>query len=118
MRVTPLELEGLKSIELVVHADERGFFVERFHSARFAAQGLPTSFVQDNHSRSAPGVLRGLQQRYIRGTDRRVGGALGSARRGDRGALGLTTWAGLERPSGRASRLASTGGRELHLVGQ
>jgi len=60
MKVTPLRMKGLLLIELAIHRDERGFFAERFHLAEFAARGLPTHFVQDNHSRSAPGVLRGL----------------------------------------------------------
>jgi dTDP-4-dehydrorhamnose 3,5-epimerase len=53
-------LAGLKVVQLTVHGDERGFFVERYQKARFAEAGLPIEFVQDNHSRSAPGVLRGL----------------------------------------------------------
>jgi dTDP-4-dehydrorhamnose 3,5-epimerase len=53
-------LAGLKLVQLTVHGDERGFFVERFQAERFAEHGLPSKFVQDNHSRSAPGVLRGL----------------------------------------------------------
>lgn len=60
MKVIPLELEGLLLIELAVHRDERGFFVERFNLDRFREHGLPVQFVQDNHSRSLPGVLRGL----------------------------------------------------------
>jgi dTDP-4-dehydrorhamnose 3,5-epimerase len=60
MRVTRLEPQGLLLVELALHGDARGFFVERFHEARFREFGLPTRFVQDNHSRSAPGVLRGL----------------------------------------------------------
>lgn len=56
----PLELDGLFLIELVRHGDQRGFFTERFNAARFRAAGLPAEFLQDNHSRSAPGVLRGL----------------------------------------------------------
>ncbi len=60
MKITPLELEGLKLIELKVHGDSRGFFVERFRLDAFTEHGLPTQFAQDNHSRSAPGVLRGL----------------------------------------------------------
>jgi len=58
--VTPLEFEGLKLVQLAVHGDSRGFFVERFQAERFASNGLPVTFAQDNHSRSAPGVLRGL----------------------------------------------------------
>jgi len=60
MRVTPLDLDGLVLVELIVWGDARGFFTERFQTDRFAAHGLPTNLVQDNHSRSAPGVLRGL----------------------------------------------------------
>lgn len=60
MKVTSLPLEGLKLVELDVYGDQRGFFVERFTASKFEDAGLPTSFVQDNHSRSAPGVLRGL----------------------------------------------------------
>ena len=58
--VTPLGLVGVRLIELKVWGDERGFFGERFQAAAFEAHGLPTTFAQDNHSRSAPGVLRGL----------------------------------------------------------
>jgi dTDP-4-dehydrorhamnose 3,5-epimerase len=64
MRVVPLSLEGVVLVELPMHRDARGFFLERFQVMRFAAQGLPTDFVQDNHSRSAPGVLRGLHFQY------------------------------------------------------
>lgn len=60
MIVTDLELSGVKLIELTVHRDSRGFFVERFQVERFTEHGLPAQFAQDNHSRSAPGVLRGL----------------------------------------------------------
>ena len=58
--VTPLDLDGLLLIELKIWRDERGFFMERFQAAAFEALGLPATFVQDNHSRSMPGVLRGL----------------------------------------------------------
>lgn len=60
MKVINTPLAGLRLVELTVHGDSRGFFVERFQAERFREQGLPTTFVQDNHSRSAPGVLRGL----------------------------------------------------------
>ena len=65
MQVTHLELKGLALISLTVHRDTRGFFVERFQMKNFGKHGLPTQFVQDNHSRSLPGVLRGLH--YQRG---------------------------------------------------
>lgn len=60
MKITPLGLCGLMLIELDIHADARGFFMERFKLERFQQYGLPTEFVQDNHSRSLPCVLRGL----------------------------------------------------------
>jgi dTDP-4-dehydrorhamnose 3,5-epimerase len=43
-----------------VFEDDRGFFMETFHQARFREAGLPCDFVQENHSRSQQGVLRGL----------------------------------------------------------
>ncbi len=64
MKALPLDLPGLVLIELVVRQDARGFFVERWQEAEFARHGLPMHFVQDNHSRSAPGVLRGLHFQY------------------------------------------------------
>ena len=60
MKVEKTPLDGLMVVELDKFGDERGFFMERYSSAKFAEHGLPTNFVQDNHSRSSPGVLRGL----------------------------------------------------------
>lgn len=60
MKITNGPLDGLKIIELAVHGDERGFFVERYHAGKLAEHGFDELFVQDNHSRSAPGILRGL----------------------------------------------------------
>src|SRR5665213_1259447 len=60
MKVVPVEIAGLILVELKVLGDARGFFIERFHQERFREVGLAAPFVQDNHSRSAPGVLRGL----------------------------------------------------------
>lgn len=64
MNVIDTPLQGLKVIELKRHGDERGFFIERFHAGRFHDAGLPCDYVQDNHSRSAPGVLRGLHYQF------------------------------------------------------
>jgi dTDP-4-dehydrorhamnose 3,5-epimerase len=64
MKVIRTELEGLCVVELKVHGDARGFFVERYNEKIFRENGLPTEFVQDNHSRSAPGVLRGLHYQF------------------------------------------------------
>jgi len=60
MDATPTELPGVTLIQLTIHRDQRGFFIERYQADRFHEAGLPTHFVQDNHSRSDPGVLRGL----------------------------------------------------------
>lgn len=60
MKCTPLAIPEVVLVELKVFRDERGFFTERYHAKRFQDAGLPSQFVQDNHSRSAPGVLRGL----------------------------------------------------------
>jgi len=58
MHTTPIE--GLLVIEPKVFADERGFFMESFKASDFAAFGVTQNFVQDNHSKSKKGVIRGL----------------------------------------------------------
>lgn len=60
MNVTELELPGVLVIEPKVFGDERGFFLETYHRQRYREAGIPRPFVQDNHSRSQRGVLRGL----------------------------------------------------------
>lgn len=55
-----LSLDGLVLVKPRVFPDERGFFVETYKRRDFAANGIPEEFVQDNHSKSAKGVLRGL----------------------------------------------------------
>lgn len=61
MQVTPTALPEVLLIEPKVFGDARGFFMESWNEARFnAAVGREVRFVQDNHSRSARGVLRGL----------------------------------------------------------
>jgi dTDP-4-dehydrorhamnose 3,5-epimerase len=47
-------------IEPAVHRAARGFFVETYHEPRYRAHGIPARFVQDNHSLSRRGTLRGL----------------------------------------------------------
>ncbi|MDZ4675994.1 MAG: dTDP-4-dehydrorhamnose 3,5-epimerase [Oligoflexia bacterium] len=64
MKVSNLELEGLKLIELKVFSDSRGYFIERFNSEKFKEHGVPYNFVQDNHSFSKAGVLRGLHFQF------------------------------------------------------
>ena len=58
VRETPLD--GVVWIEPVAHADERGFFLETYHRDGYRKAGIDLSFVQDNHSRSRKGVLRGF----------------------------------------------------------
>jgi dTDP-4-dehydrorhamnose 3,5-epimerase len=61
MNATPLSIPEVILFEPKVFGDERGFFFESFNQARFeAAVGHRVTFVQDNHSKSAKGVLRGL----------------------------------------------------------
>jgi dTDP-4-dehydrorhamnose 3,5-epimerase len=62
MRVIPTALPGLVAIEPVAHADERGFFIETYRRQWHEQIGIPPdhSFLQDNHSRSTRGVVRGL----------------------------------------------------------
>lgn len=60
MKISPTAIPDVVLIEPAVHGDSRGFFMESYHQTKFAAQGLDQVFVQDNHSRSEKGVLRGL----------------------------------------------------------
>lgn len=60
MKITPTELPGVQLIEPRVFGDERGYFMETHHRDRFAEAGIECTFVQQNQSLSAPGVLRGL----------------------------------------------------------
>jgi len=60
VKVTAGELDGLLLIEPEVFGDERGFFLESYHASRYRAVGIDVAFVQDNHSRSVRGTLRGL----------------------------------------------------------
>jgi dTDP-4-dehydrorhamnose 3,5-epimerase len=60
MQILESTLRDVKLISPKRHGDERGWFAEVFNTATWAAAGLPVNFVQDNQSRSARGVLRGL----------------------------------------------------------
>lgn len=60
MKVIATELPGVLLLEPKVFGDARGFFLETWQAARYHEAGLPERFVQDNHSRSRRGVLRGL----------------------------------------------------------
>jgi dTDP-4-dehydrorhamnose 3,5-epimerase len=60
VQVIDLDLEGLKLIRPPVFEDERGFFQETYNAVRYAEARILETFVQDNHSRSIKGTLRGL----------------------------------------------------------
>jgi dTDP-4-dehydrorhamnose 3,5-epimerase len=60
MKVTPTALAEVLLIEPRVSGDARGYFFESYNRRAFAQAGIDAEFVQDNHSRSARGVLRGL----------------------------------------------------------
>ena len=60
MRVVPTAIPEILILEPDVHNDGRGFFLESYHADRYREFGIPGPFVQDNHSRSLAGTLRGL----------------------------------------------------------
>lgn len=60
MKIIATDLPGVLIIEPAVHGDARGFFQETYHARRYADAGIDLPFVQDNHSRSGQGILRGL----------------------------------------------------------
>jgi dTDP-4-dehydrorhamnose 3,5-epimerase len=60
MNIRETSLPGVLLLEPKVFRDERGFFIETFNTRSLAGSGVPAEFVQDNHSRSTHGVVRGL----------------------------------------------------------
>ena len=60
MKFIPTEIPGVIIVEPDVFGDHRGFFMESWHAEKFAEGGIDAQFVQDNHSRSNQGILRGL----------------------------------------------------------
>ena len=60
MQVLETAIPGVKVVEPAIYRDARGSFAETYNEARYAAAGIVARFVQDNESRSARGVLRGL----------------------------------------------------------
>ena len=66
MQVSPTALSGCLMIEPRVLADERGFFLETYQRERYFAAGVAVDFVQDNHSLSHRGTLRGLHYQIDR----------------------------------------------------
>lgn len=77
MKVNTTEISGLLIVELDIHKDSRGFFMERFNEKKFREYGLPVKFPQDNHSRSAPNVLRGLHMQHTPPQGKLVGALTG-----------------------------------------
>ena len=60
MDALPTRLEGPILLQPTVHRDERGFFIESYRREALADLGVPEEFVQDNHSRSGKGIVRGM----------------------------------------------------------
>ena len=60
VRFVPTSLPGVVLVEPDVHQDTRGFFLETYHAEKYRAGGIEGPFVQDNHSRSVRGTVRGL----------------------------------------------------------
>ena len=60
MKIESTSLTGVTLITPTVHGDARGFFLETWHAERYHEAGIDLPFVQDNHSRSSQGILRGL----------------------------------------------------------
>ncbi len=73
MKVIKTALPGVLIIEPKVFGDHRGFFLETYHTERYREAGIGLSFVQDNHSRSPRGVLRGLHFQRTRPQGKLVG---------------------------------------------
>jgi dTDP-4-dehydrorhamnose 3,5-epimerase len=66
VKVTSTRLKEILVIEPAVHGDERGFFLESWHQQRYVDFGIRADFVQDNHSRSVQGTLRGIHYQLSR----------------------------------------------------
>jgi dTDP-4-dehydrorhamnose 3,5-epimerase len=64
MKVTEISIPGLRVVEPDVHSDSRGALAEIWHEHRYAEAGIHCRFVQENLSRSRPGVLRGLHLQH------------------------------------------------------
>lgn len=65
MNVTETKLPGVVILEPKVFSDQRGFFVETFRETTLREAGINQTFVQDNHSRSSKGILRGLHYQLV-----------------------------------------------------
>lgn len=78
MDAIELPLAGLKLLKPRVFRDERGFFIETYHQPRYRDAGIDVTFVQDNHSRSTQGTLRGLHYQSSPGQAKLIRVARGS----------------------------------------
>ena len=65
MEFVRLELAGIVLVKPDVHGDARGFFLETYHAQKYREGGIAESFVQDNHSFSVRGTLRGLHAQLL-----------------------------------------------------
>lgn len=64
LRFVASQLPGVVSVEPQVHHDDRGFFLESYHADKYREGGIDAVFVQDNHSSSRRGTLRGLHAQF------------------------------------------------------
>jgi dTDP-4-dehydrorhamnose 3,5-epimerase len=109
MHRLPTRLDGPVLLAPDVHGDERGFFMETFRADTWAAHGVPTEFVQDNHSRSRRGTVRGIhfqthpgQAKLVRTARGRVLDVIVDLRRGS---LTFGQWEGFELDDERGHQL-------------
>lgn len=73
MKFVETDIEGVIIIEPKVYGDERGFFLESYHAEKYREEGgIDVTFVQDNHSRSNKGILRGLHAQLANPQDKLV----------------------------------------------
>ncbi len=72
MKFTETDIPGVIVVEPVVHRDDRGWFFESYQAERYKAGGVEVEFVQDNHSRSCRGTLRGLHSQAAKPQDKLV----------------------------------------------
>lgn len=77
MEAKPTAIPNVLMLSPKVFEDERGFFMESYQVEKFAALGITASFVQDNHSRSSQGVLRGLHYQIRQAQGKLVRAVLG-----------------------------------------
>jgi dTDP-4-dehydrorhamnose 3,5-epimerase len=111
MKRLTTRLDGPVLLAPAVHGDERGFFIETFRQETWAAEGVDTAFVQDNHSRSRRGTVRGIhfqtspgQGKLVRCARGRVWDVVVDLRRGS---PTFGEWEGVE--------LDDTGGQQLWI---